>query len=83
MIYREHFSLSNDCTDIEYWKMIKHVSMLTPTLSQRALFTRNKKHISTLVEQDLNRSDTKTLKSSAVKSISIKSALSNNITYRG
>lgn len=74
---RGPFSLSNDCTEIEYWKMLKNVRLRNPTLFQKSLFNRNGINMR-LEKQDLN----KLLESSIVESISLKSALNNDNTYR-
>lgn len=74
---RGPFSLSNDCTEIEYWKMLKNVRVHSPTLFQKSLFNRNGINMR-LEKQDLN----KLLESSIVESISLRSALNNNNTYR-
>lgn len=79
---RGPFSLSNDCTEIEYWKLLKNVRRLSsPTLFQKSLFSRNGINIP-LEKRDLNRFDSKSLESSIVESISLKSALNNDNTYR-
>lgn len=78
---RGPFSLSNDCTEIEYWKMLKNIRLHSPTLFQKSLFIRNGINIP-LEKRDLNRFDSKSLESSIVESISLKSALNNDNTYR-
>lgn len=40
---KEQFSLANDCTEIEYWRQLKNISMRTPTLVTKSYSIRGKR----------------------------------------
>lgn len=43
MKYKEVYSLANDCTEIEYWKELRNISILTPSLIAKAYSIRGKR----------------------------------------